>query len=179
MKKRILITLASVMALTSGISLIGQELYTSLADSSNVTTYLVLSSYGRYKGNKGEDFAAPLFIENAIKYEAAPGTALPGKDDITAPDTAGDFDHWETYEGTGFPTVYDKVPNESGKILYAFYSNNGSTIDPPPGPGPGPTPIQGERTYYLNTGGSSLWEQAGAWFVAYCWTTELSNNGLN
>ena len=165
MKKKLLITLASVMALTGGISAIGNELHTSLADSGNITTYLVLSPVGLYRGQKGESFDAPLYLENTIKYEAAAGTALPGKDDITAPNTAGEFDHWETYEGTGFPTVYDKVPAESGKILYAFYTNNGSTPTPPPPP----PPPEGETTYYLNTGGTSLWGADSAWFAVYLW----------
>ncbi len=170
MKKKILITLASMMAITSGVALIGQELKVSLADDSNITTYLVLSSNGLYKGNKGENFAAPLYIENAIKFEAKAGSALPGKDDITLPGTAGEFDHWETYEGTGFPTVYDKVPAESGKILYAFYSNNGTTPTPPDPPIP-PNPDEDEKTYYLDTGGASLWGADNAWFAAYLWNS--------
>ena len=31
------------------------------------------------------------------------------------------------------------------------------------------TPTEGMRTIYLNTGGSGLWNQAGAWFWVHAW----------
>lgn len=170
MNKKIVIAFASMLTLALGVTAMGEQAgVATYADDANVTTYLVLSSVGKYNGNSGENFAAPLYLENTIKYEAKAGTDLPGKEAVTAPGTNGEFDHWETYEGTGFPTVYEKVPNVSGKILYAFYKNTNLNPDPPgPGPGPGPDPA-GETTYYLNTGGSSLWNQANAWFAAYVW----------
>lgn len=162
MKKKLVITLASLVAVASGVAAIGTANYSvTSAEEAKVTTYLVLSSVGKYNDQPGENFAE-LYLENAIKFEGKPGDALPGKDEITAPGTSGEFDHWEAYEGTGFPTIYTTVPETSGKILYAFYKNTGEN------PGPGPLPDD-EKTYYLNAG---IWDIDGAWFAAWTWGSD-------
>ena len=93
-----------------------------------VDTYLVLSSVGLYKGEKGKSIEEKM-LENAVIYNALPGSDLPGKDDITTIDASkGEFDGWVCYEGTGFPTVYTKVPNAAGMILYATFKNGASGV---------------------------------------------------
>ena len=134
MKKKMLIALASILTLATGVTALGHSKNVITYADTNITTYLVLSSVGKYNGESGENFDAPLYLENTVKYEAKAGSDLPGKNEITAPNSAATFDHWEAYEGTGFPTVYTKVPNSSGKILYAFFANSGEEVPVQPEP---------------------------------------------
>lgn len=98
-------------------------------------TYLVLSKVGRYSGGDVVAKDDTLFLENFIKFTGAPGTDLPGKDAITA-SSGAEFVSWVSYDGTGALTEHDKVPAQSGKILYAYFKGTGGS----PTPGPGPTP---------------------------------------
>lgn len=167
MKKKLIITLASTLAIVGGISAASGAVYSvTNAEEGEITTYLVLSAVGQYNGAAGENFSE-LFLENAVAFKAKAGSALPGKDSITAGASA-EFDHWEAYEGTGFPTIYTTVPNEDGKILYAFYKNTYQDV-------PGPGPIVDEGVYYLNAG---IWDKDGAWFAAWTWGTGSSGEWM-
>lgn len=134
-----------------------------------VTTYLVLSSVGRYKGQVGTT-DAEKHLENVVKYEADVGTALPGKDEITHAYGSATFESWLCYEGLGAPTVYTTVPNAQGKILYANFVANGS--DPvKPDPDPDPQPKE-TYTYTLLTSfnnGQYNWSQDGAQIFVHAW----------
>ena len=141
----------------------------------DVTTYLVLSPVGLYKNQKGTNIASK-FIENAVKYVAKPGTDLPGKEDVTCTTSGVDFVSWLCYEGTGAPVEYTKVPNESGKILYASFETTGETPE-----GDGDT----EDTYVFNLNtklenGDGNWQNDDAVIFAYLWdsTNDLYNESI-
>lgn len=139
-----------------------------------VTTYLVLSSVGLYKGKAG-DKIANMNVENAVAFIAYPGDALPGKDEVTHLYGSADFAGWLCYEGKGAPTVYSVVPNEANKILYASFVDNGKTPTPPPGPTPTPDPTP-TGSYYLRTqfeqnGSTQYWDADGAKLFAWVWDT--------
>jgi len=89
-----------------------------------VSTYLVLSSIGRYQGQAGQNVSG-LFLENAVKYDAPVGSDLPGRDKVTTIESSqGVFASWVRYDGLGAPTKYSKVPKENGAILYANFVNS-------------------------------------------------------
>ena len=134
--------------------------------STEVTTYLVLSSVGLYKGQAGTDISAK-FIENAVEFKAKAGDPLPGKDDVTHVYKNCTFTSWVSYEGQGSPTVYTTVPSTSGKILYATFTATG---DNPVTPDTGDETTQ--KTFYLNTNiedGGGNWATSDPSFFAYCW----------
>ena len=138
-----------------------------------VTTYLVLSSVGLYKGNEGISVTEKN-LENTIVFIAKPGDPLPTKEDVTHIYGSAELKNWYCYEGKGAPTEYTTVPSENGKILYAnFVSNGQNPVDPTPGPGPNPPtpPTPGEtETYYLLTNftdGSGNWNVSSPKFYAY------------
>jgi len=231
---KIILSLAALLFISLGTSPV-----IASAESSNVSTYLVLSSIGLYQGQRGTNFA-DLYLENTIKFDAPVGSLLPTKSDIsTIASSRGVFASWVRYEKTGAPVNYTNVPNEDGTILYAYYGNSNlslvslstsgtlvkssynldegentfvttgltitahfsdnSTLDVTssviwPSLSLGMTSIVGTYTYggtsrtvtinglsvtgtqqlttiYLNAGGTGLWDQAGAWFAAYCWNT--------
>ena len=209
---------------------------------SDITTYLVLSSVGVYSGEETPKDIPELFLENTIEYKASAGSLLPGADKVSTIDESnGAFVSWVCYEDKGAPTQYTTVPNESGKILYAFYKevidnklldrlyyegelvktsydldlgetfdstgitvyaefNTKETVDVTKKVSwgmlkPGETSITGSYTYKnvtkyvtvegltitgtttlseitLDGGGTSLWNQASAWFAAYCWNSD-------
>ncbi len=102
-----------------------------------VTTYLVLGQYGLYKGNKGQSVEA-IFLENAVEYKAAVGSALPGAEDITSTISGSIFQYWQAYDGTGAPIGYTNVPSVDKKILYAvFTGGEGGATDEEPSEGYG------------------------------------------
>lgn len=114
----------SSLALTS----CGSFMVSKAEASENVSTYLVLSSVGLYEGNKGQDYA-DLYIENAIRFDAPVGTALPGKDKVTSiASSIGVFSSWVRYDGEGAPSKYSEVPNEKGAILYANFINSNLSL---------------------------------------------------
>lgn len=150
----------------------------------DVTTYLVLSSVGLYKGTVGTT-VTDKFLDNTVVFIAKPGTALPGKEDVTHLYGNADFDHWYAYEGAGAPTVYTTVPSTNGKILYASWIENGKDPVNPVhtcvdnnndglcdicGAQIG-SPIPSEtETYYLKTSFSTgNWSEANAKIQMYCW----------
>lgn len=150
----------------------------------DVTTYLVLSSVGLYKGAVGTT-VTDKFLENTVVFIAKPGTALPGKEDVTHLYGSADFDHWYAYDGAGAPTVYTTVPSTNGKILYASWIENGKDPSDPThtcvdnnndglcdicGAQIGlPIPSETE-TYYLNTQfGDNNWSKDNAKIQMYCW----------
>lgn len=128
----------------------------------DVTVYLVIGEVGLYKGEAGTSFPE-LFIENAVKYTANPGTALPTKSDVTHKYGSAELKNWLAYEGDGAPKAYTTVPNENNKILYANFVSNG--VDPTP-----PGPVGETKTYTLNTsfeGGN--WAQDDANIFVHAW----------
>lgn len=142
-----------------------------------VTTYLVLSSVGRYKGEVGNTDAAKN-LEYVVKFEADMGSPLPGKDEVTHAYGSATFESWLCYEGSGAPTVYTTVPYEANKILYANFVKNGSD---PVIPTPDPQPVPGETyTYTLLTsfsksGNDYNWSQDDAQIFAYAWNDNNDN----
>ena len=153
-----------------------------------IDTYLVLSSIGLYNGEKGKNIEEKM-LENALVFNAKPGEDLPGKDQVTAvAGSKGEFVSWVCYEGTGFPTVYTKVPNEAGKILYALFENgNGSGNTPvnPVNPS-NETTIYLDATQKLNEGDDQTWATGNAAVTMYVWSAASGdssyikmNNGGN
>ena len=145
-----------------------------------VDTYLVLSSVGLYKGEKGKSIENKM-LENAVVYNAKPGEDLPTKEDVTTIDASkGEFDGWVSYEGTGFPTVYTKVPNEAGKILYATFKNgtgsgSGSTTPSTPN---ALTTIYLDATQKLNAGDDQTWASGGAAVTMHVWSYTTGDNAM-
>jgi len=133
----------------------------------NVTVYLALTSIGLYQGAKGNNIEAK-FLENAIEYTALSGSELPGSDVVTSSNKSAVFVSWFCYEGKGAPTVYTKVPSESGKILYANFTATDEKPD-----------IDGDDdesyVYTLNTqveNGDGNWNVDNAIFYAYMFNNE-------
>ena len=126
-----------------------------------ITTYLVLSSEGRYNGELGEDVPS-LHLENTITYTAQAGSALPGKETITSTSKDVEFETWLMYEGNGSPTRVSEVPAQDGLILYAFFNYTGDF--PLSGGGGGDDPVT-ETEYYVVGDGSfvtgPIWDPAG------------------
>ena len=130
----------------------------------NVTTYLVLSPVGLYKNAKGTNIESK-FIENAVEFVAEPGTDLPGKEDVTSTTQGVDFVSWLCYEGTGAPVEYTKVPDKSGKILYASFETNGEIPE-----AEGDT--EDSYVFTLNTqleNGEGNWQVDDVAIFAYVW----------
>lgn len=156
--------------------------------TSEVTTYLVLSDVGLYKGAVGTT-VTDKFLENTVVFIAKPGTPLPGKEDVTHRYGSAEFDHWYAYEGAGAPTVYTTVPSTNGKILYASWLANGSTPVTPTHTcvdknGDGLCDIcyqnmggsSETETYYLKTQfAEGNWAEADAKIQMYCWDNSGNN----
>ncbi len=141
-----------------------------------VTTYLVLSSVGLYKGEPGMTVGAK-HLEYTIAFVALPGAALPGASDVTHSYGSATFSRWLCYEGNGAPTAYTKVPYANEKILYAeFVANGNDPVEPDPIDDP-VIPELEYTTYYLNTsfsdGSGGNWDipfQQTMW--AYVWNSQ-------
>ena len=156
MKAKFLIPLLSLGMLAS----CALQANVALADNVN-TTYLVLSSVGRYSGEMEVKEKFPdLFLENVILFKGAPGTALPTSEQITA--TSGvSFLNWVSYDGLGAPSVYTEVPKEDGKILYAYFEGGkGGSV--------GPVDPGQEVTYTL-TGAPEWITDDGCVIFAWVW----------
>lgn len=148
-----------------------------------INTYLVLSSVGLYNGEKGRSIEEKM-LENAIVFNALPGTDLPTKEEITTIDASkGEFDGWVCYEGTGFPTIYTKVPNEENKILYATFKNGegsggggqgGSTVTPTK-----LTTIYLDATVKLNNpDDGQTWASGDAAVTMHVWSYTTGDNAM-
>lgn len=126
MKNKLLktiISLASLFFISLGVTPMMAN-----AESSSVSTYLVLSSIGLYQGQRGTNYT-DLFLENTIRYDAQAGSLLPTRNDIsTIASSQGVFASWVRYEKTGAPVNYTNVPNEDGAILYAYYVNSNLSL---------------------------------------------------
>ena len=148
-----------------------------------VNTYLVLSSVGLYKGEKGKSIEEKM-LENTVVYNALPGSDLPGKDDITTIDASkGEFDGWVCYEGTGFPTIYTKVPNVAGMILYATFKNGqgsggGGSSSSQTGTTTQYTTIYLDATEHLNTDDDQTWASGGAAVTMHVWSYTTGDNAM-
>lgn len=139
-----------------------------------IDIYLVLSSVGLYNGEKGKTIDDKM-LENAIVFNAKPGTELPTKEQITAiPGSKGEFEGWVSYEGGGFPKIYDKVPADPGKILYALFKNgNGSSNPVVPVDPSNPnkmTTIYLDATEKLNSEDDQTWATGGAEVTMYVYS---------
>ena len=117
-----------------------------------VTTYLVIGENGRYKGEPGKDIAS-LYLEYTVEFTAEVGTALPTNEDVTSTVTGSKFQYWQSYEGDGALTKWEKVPNARGKILYACFGGGDGSQPVTPEPEPEP---QGTVTLYF--AGINNWE---------------------
>ncbi len=113
----------------------------------DVTTYLVLGEYGLYQGKKGSDIES-LFLENTITLTTEVGRDLPGKEDVTSTSNST-FKYWQAYEGGGAPVVYNSVPAEDGKILYAVFENGNGSSSVTPTPDDG-LPKSGYGLYFTD-----------------------------
>ena len=146
-----------------------------------VDTYLVLSSVGLYKGEKGKSIESKM-LENAIVYSALPGSDLPGKEDITTIDASkGEFDGWVSYEGTGFPTIYTKVPESVGVILYATFKNGtggGGGSSSQSGPTTQYTTIYLDATERLNPDDDQTWATGNAAVTMHVWSYTTGDNAM-
>jgi len=85
--------------------------------------YLCLTSVGKYNGSTGEHIADHN-LEHAVVFEGAPGTALPGSDEVKHITSACSFKEWVAYEGKGAPSVYKVLPEMHEIILYAVFEAN-------------------------------------------------------
>ena len=139
----------------------------------DVTTYLVLSSVGLYKGAKGTTYSEAN-VEYAVKFIQPVGTDLPGASEVTHLYGSADFSGWVAYEGVGAPTVYTKVPAVNNKILYAQFTANGTAPSTPTPDDPGTTDADKACTLRTNFEGGN-WSDADAKIYAYCWGG--TNNG--
>ena len=136
----------------------------------SVTTYLVLSAVGQYSGPAKVEAKLPeKFLENVIVFEAEAGSALPGKDQISATSGA-EFLSWVCYEGLGAPSVYEKVPEESGKILYAYFEGGDAGSVTPVEPGEDMTITVTDAPTWITNDGCVIFAWAwnaqgnGAWY---------------
>ena len=146
-----------------------------------VDTYLVLSSVGLYKGEKGKSIEDKM-LENAIVFNALPGADLPTKEDVTTIEgSKGEFEGWVCYEGTGFPTVYTKVPETAGMVLYATFKNGegsggggggGSTVTPSQY-----TTIYLDATQKLNDE-NETWASGNAAVTMHVWSYTTGDNAM-
>ena len=134
-----------------------------------MTVYLNLGAIGLYEGQVGQEYPEK-FLENAIKWTAAPGTALPGADKITSTSGAT-FSNWMLYEGGGAPTRYDVVPGFECILLANFVGGSGSNPGPnPPQPGEGYTYTCTSLPDWITNDGCVIfawaWEAGkdGAWY---------------
>ena len=146
-----------------------------------VNVYLVLSSIGLYNGEKGKTIEDKM-LENAIVFNALPGADLPTKDDVTTIEgSKGEFEGWVCYEGTGFPTVYTKVPETAGMVLYATFKNGegsggggggGSTVTPSQY-----TTIYLDATQKLNDE-NETWASGNAAVTMHVWSYTTGDNAM-
>lgn len=130
-----------------------------------ITTYLVLSSEGRYNDELGEDVPS-LHLENTITYTAQAGSTLPGKETITSTSKDVEFETWLMYEGNGSPTRVSEVPAQDGLILYAFFNYTGDfpLVDGGGGGGDTPPTPTGDNYYIVGEGSfvnGTEWEPDG------------------
>ena len=112
-----------------------------------VTTYLVIGQYGLFNNKPGESIASK-FLDYAIEYKAASGSALPTGTEVTSRVSGSRFVSWQSYEGNGATKEYTIVPATSGTILYAKFSGgDGINPDQEEGGGDIPTPPPTETGY--------------------------------
>lgn len=154
-----------------------------------IDIYLVLSPIGLYNGEKGKSIEDKM-LENAIVFNAKPGEDLPTKENVSAiAGSNGVFDSWVSYEGTGFPTVYTKVPDTPGKILYAtFINGDGSSTPVNPVDPSNPnkmTTIYLDATQKLNSDDDQTWATSNPAITMHVWSystgasenIKMTNNG--
>lgn len=122
-----------------------------------VTTYLVIGQYGLFNNKPGESISSK-FLDYAVEYKAAAGSALPTGTEVTSRVSGSRFVSWQSYEGNGATKEYTIVPATSGTILYAKFSG-GDGINPDQDEGGGDTPAPqptetgfGIRYSYLTPG---------------------------
>ena len=93
--------------------------FTNGDSTETVSIYLELGEGGLYKGEEGGSNEA-LYVNNCIEWVAAPGSELPGKDDVT--NVSGvKFTGWAYVPGHGHAQLMTEVPNYHGVVLYATF----------------------------------------------------------
>ena len=184
-RNKILLVSSALLLLTgcnSGNQLRGKQAFPRNGEPDHVT-YLVLSAVGQYQGATIVDKDDNLFLERFVKFNGAANSDLPGEDVITA-SSGAKFSGWVSYEGTGALTYYTKVPEQSGKILYAYFgggsgsqggggsggggggqqtSQGGQTSQVTPSGAHGPDGSTAVSWYLCGEG--SLWDSTG-WTIA-------------
>ena len=84
-----------------------------------VVSYLVLGEGGLYNGESGQT-VNNLYLENAVRFEAEPGTKLPDSTQITH--TNGLYFHrWVRIDGHGHETRVNVVPDSDYNVYYAIF----------------------------------------------------------
>ena len=167
-RNKILLVSSALLLLTgcnSGNQLRGKQAFPRNGESDHVT-YLVLSAVGQYQGATIVDKDDNLFLERFVKFNGAANSDLPGEDVITA-SSGAKFAGWVSYEGTGALSFYEKVPEENGKILYAYFS--GTAVTPTPGPGPTPPGPTGDTMEITVTGAPDWITNDGCVIFAWAW----------
>jgi hypothetical protein len=96
--------------------------YTSTGESdTSVTIYLELGKGGLFNDAPGGENKA-LYLQNAVKWVAEPGSELPGKDVVTNTNGVA-FTGWEYVPGHGHGELMTHVPNYEGLVLYATFGD--------------------------------------------------------
>ena len=130
---------------------------TIITQGTEVTVKLVLGAGATMTGHTASDDPV-IFHENVVTYTASSGTSLPTP---TKPGT--EFVSW-VYVLSGELVRVSVMPATSGAVYFAYYVGDGTLANE----GGGSSSQTGENVdLYLDTGGASLWNQAGALFYVY------------
>jgi len=147
-----LILAFAVMGIT-GTSIKG----TTIAQGAEVTVKLVLGKGATLTGHSATNDPT-IFHENVVTYTANSGTSLP-----IPTKTGTEFISW-VYALGGELVRVSLMPATSGAIYFAYYVGDGTLA----AEGGGSSSQPGANIdLFLDTGGSSLWNQAGARFYVY------------
>ena len=133
-------------------------------EGANVTVKLVLGKDASMTGYTASNDPT-IFHENVVSFTAASGTTLP-----TPQKNGTTFVSWVYAENSELVRV-SVMPLTSGAVYFAYWNGDGSLATDGSSSQPIPTdPV----TLYLDTGGPSLWNQAGARFYVYTFNQETA-----
>lgn len=166
-KKILLIVPLFLLGACSNKQIINEQVNQVENASNEFVTYLVLTKNGLYNNQKGQNIEE-LHLENCIPFYGDAKTDLPNKNEITSSVKDVEFTSWIAYEGDGKPTIHTKVPEQSGLILYAFftYVGDGGNVTPDPEPDPDPE----LTTIYFQD--ASWWNEPAAGTAVYAWNSQ-------
>jgi hypothetical protein len=129
-----------------------------------VTVKLVLGKDATLTGHTASDDPS-IFHENVVTFTANSGSPLP-----TPEKTGTTFVSWVYAQNSELVRV-SVMPLTSGAIYFAYWNGDGSLATEGSSSEPIPTD---QVTLYLDTGGASLWNQAGARFFVYTFNQETA-----